>query len=1116
VGPDRAVGGTYHLQELALDPQKEVLYALGACSAEFDPTGGIPRRCVSAFDLSEDRVLAPGTVELPADVQGEGRLYVAGDTIYLHQRWAGVLHILDASTLSVRETISDVYGFALDEHNVSALDAPGTGGPYVVTPSGVSRLGEEALGRLVTRTYDDSPVDMAVVGRGVSEDRVYVVADGGVQVFERTDHVRESLSLVATALVEDAQLRGLALDESGGRLYVGSYDGLYALDLATNVLVKTPADVGNVWGLALDPVGQRLYALSSRSSDWFGGTEVVSIDPASGQMRTLYSTRSGQLRDLVYDPARARVLVASSADHALIPIDVGTAEPANVPQDRAAQGGERRVGQRLPLGIEVVEVAVGRGVSAGDRLYVSDSAGWVHVLDRETYTPVGSVYGGRTISLDAANGRLYAGDERMPVVTVFDADTLAVERTLPQPGKPRANPSTGEVVIVNRKFYVYDGANGEAVGELLPRADVLRPIGEPPEGCPGCYYTVAREVVIDAQRGLTATVTYTPWPGKPGPEESIAYDPASGRAYYGLLTGGYVRYSSIALYPDLERLQGRDQPMLYLEGLGGALALDSPAQRLYVARSNMLFVLDSETLNRIGRLYTDGWAPAIAAVDGELGRLYMPRGSRLLVWTRTGGEHPPAFRAEPWVVTNTVASILPSPNYAADGTLLANIDGRLVRSTDRGRSWQRLRGGLPCADVLCPISAYTYSAHGRTVSAAAFSPAYATDRRIFVGIHAGETHGEGVYCSQDGGDTWVSCSDGLYDLRVSRVVPSPDFGRDRTVIAYSRTQRGETVYRSTDAGERWQLVLRQTDFNTPPLPRVAEMYPQSDYPPQFRCDFAGACERSDDGGEIWRPLDTTGVQLDRLVGYALSPQYDHDHTVYFLTESDLYRYEDRNRVWSISTLPIFGQRGFAEHLTDLAAAAANSGGHDLFIGSAAGEFYRLASAELTWREVSSGKAPPAVVPLPTPCALEVDPRLIGAVQVDLQKGLGRLGCATGLGWETGAAFQPFERGAMIWREDQRLIYVLREDGMWADFADTWTPDLREPNLIPPQALYRPVRGFARVWVLDLGGPPSPIGWGTAPEQGYVMVVQPFARGLLLDGAEGEAYALYDDGTWEQL
>jgi hypothetical protein len=141
----------------------------------------------------------------------------------------------------------------------------------------------------------------------------------------------------------------------------------------------------------------------------------------------------------------------------------------------------------------------------------------------------------------------------------------------------------------------------------------------------------------------------------------------------------------------------------------------------------------------------------------------------------------------------------------------------------------------------------------------------------------------------------------------------------------------------------------------------------------------------------------------------------------------------------------------------------------------------------------------------------VDPRLRVAKGTDLAG----LGCAVDSGAETGAAYQPFERGSMFWREDVGRIYVLQEGGTWSDHADTWTPGVQEPNLVLPQARYAPVRGFARVWILDLEGPPSPIGWGVAPERGYAMVVQPFARGLLFSGIEGEVYALYDDGTWDQ-
>ena len=157
--------------------------------------------------------------------------------------------------------------------------------------------------------------------------------------------------------------------------------------------------------------------------------------------------------------------------------------------------------------------------------------------------------------------------------------------------------------------------------------------------------------------------------------------------------------------------------------------------------------------------------------------------------------------------------------------------------------------------------------------------------------------------------------------------------------------------------------------------------------------------------------------------YALSPQYARDATVYFLTESHLYRgrgqpgREDRTQAWSIAALPIAGpatgrDRGFEEQWTSLAVAATGRDAHDLFLGSAAGEFYRFAAAELPWTGVAPVKALPAVTPSATPCVQAVDPRIPLPKEADLAD----LGCAVAAGKETGAAFQPFERGAMFWRE----------------------------------------------------------------------------------------------------
>jgi photosystem II stability/assembly factor-like uncharacterized protein len=982
---------------------------------------------------------------------------VAEDALYLHRRWAGELHILDRETLAVSEAITDVYGVAFD----------GIETTYVATSDGVARLGTglwTVARRPTGQGSGNSPVEMAA-----GSDRVYVAGEESLQVYDA------SLKPLDVVPLEGGALRAMVLDPDNQRLYMGGHTGLYVLDTRTNQLSKAPVDREGFLDLALDASGGRLYALVQHAADWFGAMDVIALDAQDWQEEVLYTTLSGQLQGLIVDEARDCVLVGSTDDHAMIPISFDSGE----------------VAPRLPLGIEVIEAI------ADERLYVSDSAGWVHVLDRRTYDELDRVYGGRHISLDARNGRLYAGDARQPVVAVYDASSLDRVGEIAQPGKPRANSASGEVVIVNRRFYVFDGASGEPAGELQPG------IGQPPEECPGCYYTVARDVVIDGQRDQVTTITYTPWPGKSGPQESIDFDPVSGRTYYATITGGYVAYSSIATHPDLGHLEEREPPVLDLEGLSGEIALDPSARRLYVARGNVLFVLDSETLNRVGRVYTEGWTPALAAVDGDLGRMYTALGSELLVWTRTGGAPPVSLSAQSTVITNTVASIQPSPNYAQDGTLLATINGRLSRTTDRGQTWQRLRGGLPVLGAYEP-----------TVNAV-FSPDYANDHRLFAGAYLGDTHGEGVYCSEDGGDTWQTCSDGLYDLRVYRVVPSPNYGRDRTLLAYARTPSGEALYRSTDGGDSWQVVVRQTSWGTPPLPDVnALVYSLGQRPPRFECDYQGSCQRSDDGGSMWTHFDTGAVLLDGLVATAVSPQYAQDGTVYFMTESDLYRYQEAGQVWSASTAPIFGDRDFGQHLTSLAAAATGEMTHDLFVGSAAGEFYRSAAHEIPWLTVASAKAlPPDLAPTkPARCVQAVDPRLL----LDKGADIADLGCAVASGRETQAAFQPFERGGMFWRQDLRRIYVLHEDGTWASYEDTWTPDQGDLNLSPPQGLYAPVRGFGRVWVLELEGPPSTIGWGTAPERGYAMVAQPYERGQLLLGADGEVYALYDDGTWKQM
>jgi hypothetical protein len=92
-----------------------------------------------------------------------------------------------------------------------------------------------------------------------------------------------------------------------------------------------------------------------------------------------------------------------------------------------------------------------------------------------------------------------------------------------------------------------------------------------------------------------------------------------------------------------------------------------------------------------------------------------------------------------------------------------------------------------------------------------------------------------------------------------------------------------------------------------------------------------------------------------------------------------------------------------------------------------------------------------------------------------------------------AAEQPFEGGLLTWLEEvrggafeiERTIIALYDDGHWAAFDDTWTPDQpdHDPSITPPEGLYQPVRGFGKLWREETELHQR-LGWATKPEIGY--------------------------------
>jgi hypothetical protein len=111
-----------------------------------------------------------------------------------------------------------------------------------------------------------------------------------------------------------------------------------------------------------------------------------------------------------------------------------------------------------------------------------------------------------------------------------------------------------------------------------------------------------------------------------------------------------------------------------------------------------------------------------------------------------------------------------------------------------------------------------------------------------------------------------------------------------------------------------------------------------------------------------------------------------------------------------------------------------------------------------------------------------------------------LGCATGEVAIVWGAWQPFERGAMLWRSDNDEAYVLFGDGRWLPIEEGWNGEPPSGRGEPPANRVAPERGFGWVWSTrdDVF---QQIGWATDREKGFCAAIQQFERGFLLRSSD---------------
>ena len=125
-----------------------------------------------------------------------------------------------------------------------------------------------------------------------------------------------------------------------------------------------------------------------------------------------------------------------------------------------------------------------------------------------------------------------------------------------------------------------------------------------------------------------------------------------------------------------------------------------------------------------------------------------------------------------------------SPSYDKDRTLFIVLSDRLRRSRDGGHSWKDLVNGLnnkyPFTDM-------------------AVSPTFRDDASIFI-----SSDGDGIYRSQDRGNSWVRVNSGLGSLRIDLLAIHSSYAARRIVLA-SGAEGG--LYWTNNGGHSWQQVM---------------------------------------------------------------------------------------------------------------------------------------------------------------------------------------------------------------------------------------------------------------------------------------------------------------------
>ncbi len=815
---------------------------------------------VTVLDRAGGQVLA--VVETGPDSFSEGALAVdpVRNRVYAHNPGDSTCTVLDAETLQEVTTLDAVDRFALDA---------GRGRLYVAGQGELRLLDAADYDRLSRMPVSRAPQFWAMAV-DPTESRLYLAyQDSSGSVLAQYDAATLT-ALGTTAL--PGRPDALLPDPARSRVYLTLSDGsrnlLWVVDGDGRRLEERPL---GEWTqrtcLALDPEGDRLFL----GRDAYGHYGITVLDLKTGQ-EVGHFPLAQPPNALAWDGEEDRLLVSHTYSHQIEVIDYNRGLPGTV----------------WPTALNLVDLAVD---PARGHLYVTDSAGWLHVLDSDTDRELALLPGQGRIAVDSPHGRFYTGGEGADRVRIYDAEALQQTGEILFAARPVADAFHGGLYLVQAGVYLASLETMTITGVL---SDTL------PQNPGFSPNPAAVDAVVDPGSGRLFAILNNGVPGsnngnylsiyEPGTyqkvltdtERSPIYldvDPTTGRAYVSRI---HLAGRSTGLWTPGQGYTAR------LEALFGALRVDPALGRvystIYSTTDGQMLILDAANLDLLGSVPIPAGF-TLRALDPQRHLLYLATDSgQVQIWSATGGEPPPARAPEPAdLAAEEISRLFPTPEekvlFALDKSLC-----HLYRSDDGGDSWLRLRGGLPEEWMLD----------------LAISPDFAQDQTLFAALATAD-QGYGVWKSTDGGRTWHIASKGLTDLAVTNLTFSPIFGstllttgaQDQTLFALAR--KGG-LYRSADAGERWVSL---TDRYRPPKSTYPEPPGALIFSPTYAQDqtiFLShyGLQRSTDGGETWATV------FSQAVGpLAFSPDFAADHTLFGWTNyGGLLRSTDGGDTWT--------------------------------------------------------------------------------------------------------------------------------------------------------------------------------------------------------------------------